>query len=117
GDVQKLTFDSLRDSKWRVQMIGSFEESKTLSPGDALFSYKSELKASPADLFFLYQYNFAGRTGEKTFDLAQITREGSSPRTEKKISVYLDNESSLPLRIPLFSKDTGCASSDTPRLK
>ena len=117
ADWQKVIFDSQNDNNWEVQMTGYFKETKAVSPGEHFFSYKRELKRSNGQLLFLYQYNFAGRTGDKTFELVQIEREGSSPRKERKISVYLDADTPMPLKLVWPTIDAGCGKSEAPKLK
>lgn len=116
-DWEKIVLDSKQGRDWRVEMTGNFGASKSVSPGDHVFSYKTELISSRGQLLYLYQYNFVGRTGDKTFELLQISREGSSPRVEKKFSVYFDPDAPLPLKIPLLPLDTSCSASEAPKLK
>ena len=124
ADFETLNFHSLKSAAG-VSMQGYFSHSQTISPGDLIFLYGDGIKSGNYQTFQYTKYTFAGRTGEKTFDLMKTEgRIGNLQRNkqeERKISVYFDSGTPLPLGLNVeysaYTIDGGCAKDDLPKLK
>jgi len=122
ADWETLTFDSIRDNNVRIRMQGYFSNSKSVSSRGLVFSYSSQTKTGNYKNMQDIQYTFGGRTGEKTFELVQykgnVLAGGRLKSEEKKISVYFDSGTPLPLPMePYYGIESGCTLSDLPKLK
>jgi len=119
----QMVFDSPYDPSYEITLVGDFNAAAAVTPGHDIFAYKFESKKFRGKLYWLYQYDFAGRTGDKTFELRLVKREGdaSDPRNRKesKISVYFDPEVPLPLDAMLVPGGLGarCAKGEVPKLR
>lgn len=114
----KVRFTSPENPSWRIELEGYFTKPQAAAPGDEVFAYVYSTSNAAGTLYYLYEYDFAGRTGDKTFELRLIKREGSSPRSETKISAYFDAETAMPLNAIVIPRlGANCSKSELPKLK
>lgn len=112
-EFDKLKF-SRRDNDV-ITLSGMFNKSRAVSPGEMIFAYLRTL--NDGQMESLFQYNFDGRTGDKTFDLRQIEWHFGK-REEKKISVYFDPDAPLPVKAMsvYLQVGAGCAAGEVPKI-
>jgi hypothetical protein len=96
-------------------VAGIFDVSRTIYPGNQIGYFTSR---SGNLVFWIYSYDFAGRTGEKTFDVLFTEMDSGGKTKETKVSVYFDPSTPFPLNgMDLASRLSGCPSGDVPKLK
>jgi len=114
---ENISFKTDDDSV--VNMSGAMKKPETAYPGDSLLRYTIEQSLSPVSMFFEFQ--FLGRTGEKTFDvdynLKVITKtsEGALERgVVDRLSYYFVKGDLVPVQRGGFP---GCSEDDIIYLK
>jgi hypothetical protein len=98
-----------------ILLLGTFNTSKGFSPGEMIFAYTDTRTSGQVSSFF--QYEFVGRTGEKTFELRKIEKHFND-KTETKTSVYFDATEPLPLKDmgTYLRIGAGCSVDEVPKL-
>lgn len=115
NDREKITFDAPRNPECTIGISGFFSKSGIAEPNDTIFSYLYENKRSPLAIYYLNQYNFLGRTGEKTFEIKYVTGGTVAPKTSEKINMYFEDNDLYPLKIIMLN--TNCSKDDKIFLK
>lgn len=100
---------------WDLRLRGQFSKPADSNPGDIIYGF---LATNSDDIFTTYshQYQFIGRTGEKTFELLHEERKNAVVVNGREVFKYhFEENGEIPLEI--FRKGSACTDNDMAKLK